>query len=149
MLAQAAATVDRISGGRVEVGLGAGWNEAEHRAHGFPSPPLSERMKMLEEQVEIVHRFFTEERFTFEGRFYRLEEGASLPRPVQQPHPPLIMGGTPVRRGAALVARFADEYNTFLDAEPDIAGVRGRLAEACERTGRDPATLTRGEPPVG
>src|SRR6266516_4826133 len=63
VLAKAAATVDRISGGRVEVGLGAGWNEAEHRAHGFPFPPLGERMTMLEEQVEIVHRFFTEEPF--------------------------------------------------------------------------------------
>ena len=149
MLAKAAATVDRICGGRVEVGLGAGWNEAEHRAHGFPFPPLSERMTMLEEEVEIVHRFFTEERFTFEGRFLPARGSASLPRPVQQAHPPLIMGGHAGPQGAALVARFADEYNTFLDAEPDIAGVRGRLAEACERAGRDPATLTRGEPPVG
>jgi alkanesulfonate monooxygenase SsuD/methylene tetrahydromethanopterin reductase-like flavin-dependent oxidoreductase (luciferase family) len=142
VLAKAAVTVDRISGGRVEVGLGAGWNEAEHRAHGFPFPPLAERMTMLEEQVEIVHRFFTEERFAFEGRFYRLEEGASLPRPVQQPRPPLIMGGHAGPRGAALAARFADEYNIFLDAESDIAGVRGRLAEACERIGRERARLT-------
>jgi F420-dependent oxidoreductase-like protein len=142
VLAKIAATVDRISGGRVEVGLGAGWNEAEHRAHGFPFPPLGERMTMLEEQVELVHRFFTEEEFTFEGNHYRIEDGASLPRPVQQPRPPLIMGGHAGPRAAALAARFADEYNIFIGPEPDVEGVRGRLAEACERAGRDPATLT-------
>jgi F420-dependent oxidoreductase-like protein len=141
VLAKAAATVDRISGGRVEVGLGAGWNEAEHRAHGFPFPPLGERMAMLEEQAEIVHRLFTEDGFTFAGRHYHIEDGASLPKPVQQPRPPLIMGGHAGPRAAALAARFADEYNIFLSAEPDIEGVRGRLAEACERAGRDPATL--------
>jgi F420-dependent oxidoreductase-like protein len=141
VLANAAATVDLISGGRVEVGIGAGWNEAEHRAHGFPFPPLGERMTLLEEQVEIVHRLLTEERVTFEGSRYRLEDCTSSPKPVQTPRPPLIMGGAAGPRAAALAARFADEYNAFLGANPDIAGTRARLAEACERAGRDPATL--------
>jgi len=142
VLANAAATVDRISDGRVEVGIGAGWNEGEHLAHGFAFPPLGERMAMLEEQVEIVHRLFTEESVTFGGSHYRFEDCTSSPRPVQKPRPPLIMGGAAGPRAAALAARFADEYNAFLGAHPDIAGIRGRLAEACERAGRDPATLT-------
>ena len=141
VLANAAATVDLISGGRVEIGIGAGWNEGEHRAHGFPFPPVGERMALLEEQVEIVHRLLTEERVTFEGSHYRLEDCTSSPRPVQRPRPPLIMGGAAGPRAAALAARFADEYNAFLGADPDIAGIRGRLAEACERAERDPATL--------
>jgi F420-dependent oxidoreductase-like protein len=141
VLAKAVATVDQISGGRVELGLGAGWNEGEHRAHGFPFPPLGERMTMLGEQVEIVVRLFTEEGVSFEGRHYRLEDCTSLPRPVQQPRPPLIMGGQAGPRAAALAARFADEYNVFLGAVPDIGAVRARLAEACEQAGRDPASL--------
>ena len=141
VLAKAAATVDQISGGRVEVGLGAGWNEGEHLAHGFPFPPLRERMTMLEEQVEIVHRLFTEDGVSFDGRHYRLEDCTSLPRPVQQPRLPLIMGGHAGPRAAALAARFADEYNAFLGAVPDIGAARGRLAQACEQACRDPASL--------
>jgi F420-dependent oxidoreductase-like protein len=141
VLAKSAATVDRISSGRVEIGVGAGWNEGEHRAHGFPFPPLGERMAMLEEQVEIVHRLLTEEDVTFAGRHYRLERCTSLPKPLQEPRPPLITGGRAGPRAVALAARFADEYNAFLGVEPDVAGVRTRLAEACEAVGRDPATL--------
>jgi F420-dependent oxidoreductase-like protein len=140
-VAKAVATIDQISGGRVELGLGAGWNEPEHRQHGFPFPELRDRMTMLEEQVEIVHRLWTEDDVTFEGSHYRLEGCTSLPKPVQRPRPPLIMGGQAGPRAAALAARFADEYNAFLGATPDIPAVQGRLAAACERVGRDPATL--------
>jgi alkanesulfonate monooxygenase SsuD/methylene tetrahydromethanopterin reductase-like flavin-dependent oxidoreductase (luciferase family) len=129
VLAKMAVTVDRISGGRVELGVGAGWNEAEHQAHGFPFPPLGERLTLLEEQLETVRRLFSE------------DDTSTWPKPVQEPGPPLIMGGQAGPRAAALAARYADEYNTFLSVEPDIPGVRRRLAEACERIGRDPATL--------
>jgi F420-dependent oxidoreductase-like protein len=141
VLAKTAATVDHISGGRVEVGLGAGWNEGEHAAYGFRFPSLRERMDMLEEQLEIVHRQWTEETVTFEGRHYRLEESPALPKPLQKPHPPLIVGGGAGPRSVALAARFADEYNTLLATADDCRRRRQILGEACERVGRDPATL--------
>jgi hypothetical protein len=93
-LARAAATVDHISGGRVELGLGAGWYELEHRAHGFEFPEHGERVEIFAEQLEIIHRQWTEEAFDFTGRHYRLEDCRALPKPVQRPRPPLIVGGT-------------------------------------------------------
>ena len=111
-LATVVATADHVSGGRVELGLGAGWHEEEHRRFGFPFPPLRERMDVLAEQLEIVHRTWTEGPFSFAGEHYRLEGCDAQPRPVQSPHPPLIMGGSARPRGAALAARWADEYNT-------------------------------------
>ena len=141
VLAKAAATVDHISGGRVEVGLGAGWNEGEHVAYGFPFPPLKERMAMLEEQLEIVGRLWTEDAVSFSGRHYRLEDCESLPKPVQLPRPPVIVGGEAGPRSIDLAVRFADEYNTLLASVEDCAERRGRIVEACERAGRDPATL--------
>ena len=142
VLAKVAVTVDRISGGRVEVGIGAGWWEAEHRTHGFPFPPVDERFGRLEEQLEIVHRLFTEDRFSFEGRYYTLRDVPFAPKGVQVPHPPIIVGGGGGPRLARLVSRWADEFNT-VGVGPDeagqrIAGVRARL----DRDGRDQATLT-------
>ena len=93
-LAKVVATVDHVSGGRVELGLGAGWNEREHVAFGFPFPPLGERLDVLAEQLEIVHRQWTEEELSFEGRHYRLERCRAEPKPLQRPHPPLLMGGS-------------------------------------------------------
>ncbi len=113
VLARVVATADHVSGGRVELGLGAGWNAREHEAHGFPFPDLGERMEILEEQLEIVHRQWTEEEFSFEGRHYRLERCRAEPKPLQQPHPPLIMGER-----------------------------RARIAEACEQAGREPITFS-------
>ena len=98
-------TADHVSGGRVELGLGAGWHEREHRAYGFPFPPLRERMDRLEEQLEIVHGTWTDRPFSFSGAHYRLEGLDAQPRPLQAPHPPLLMGG--VRRAAQRCARRA------------------------------------------
>ncbi len=142
VLAKSLATIDHISGGRVELGLGAGWNEAEHAAYGFPFPELSTRMELLEEQLEIVHRQWTEDSVSFDGRHYRLDNCPALPKPLQRPHPPIIVGGMAGPRSAALAVRFADEYNTLLASVEDCRERKARLVEACERAGRDPGTLS-------
>jgi F420-dependent oxidoreductase-like protein len=142
-LAKAVVTADHASGGRVELGLGAGWFEAEHRAYGFPFPPVQERVEMLEEQAEIVHRSLShdETSVTFEGKHYRLQDCPALPKPVQQPHPPLIIGGSAGPRSSRVAARWADEYNVnFVDAA-GCEQARGRLVEACEHLGRDPSEV--------
>ncbi len=141
LLANAAATADHVSGGRIELGLGAGWMEREHRAFGFPFPETAVRVAMFAEQLEIVHRLWTEPRVDFHGAHYTLENAPALPKPVQQPHPPIIVGGSGKRGTADPAARFADEYNTPFVSPEDFAGVRRRVIEACERTGRDPATM--------
>src|SRR3954447_11782109 len=139
--ANAAATVDHISGGRIELGLGAGWMEREHRAHGFPFPETSVRLEMFTEQLEIVHRLWTEDRVDFRGRHYTLEDAPAQPKPVQQPHPPLLVGGSGTRGTAEPAARFADEYTTPFVSPEDFARIRAKVEAACTRVGRDPATM--------
>jgi F420-dependent oxidoreductase-like protein len=129
LLANAAATADHVSGGRIELGLGAGWMEREHRAFGFPFPELSRRLEMLAEQVEIVHRLWTEERVDFRGRHYTLEDAPGRPRPVQQPRPPLIVGGGGSRGTVEPALRFADEYNTPFVSPDDAARIRAKVPE--------------------
>jgi F420-dependent oxidoreductase-like protein len=141
VLAKAVTTADHISDGRVELGMGAGWMELEHEAYGFPFPPLRERLEHLVEQLEIVHRLWTEEPVTFEGRHYRLTDCPALPKPVQDPHPPLLVGGRAKPGTATPAARFADEYNVIGASLEDYAAARKALDEACEREGRDPKTL--------
>ena len=141
-LAKTVATIDHVSGGRVELGLGAGWFADEFDAFGFPFPGPPERQDILEETVEIVCRMWTEESpFSFSGRHFQLDECRSLPQPVQRPHPPLIIGGNAGPRSAALAARWADEYNVNNVAPPQVERQRARLAAACETIGRDPASL--------
>jgi F420-dependent oxidoreductase-like protein len=138
LLARTAVTVDHISGGRVEVGIGGGWMVAEHRAYGFPFPETSVRMEMLAEQLEIVHRQWTEDGFDFAGKHYALENSTALPKPVQQPHPPIIVGGA-ARHGTLRAAvRWADEYNTTFPTDDEVVERRRRLREECERQGREP-----------
>ncbi len=141
VLAKQVTTVDHISGGRVELGLGAGWHVPEHRAYGFEYPEDRVRMELLAEQLEIVHRSWSEAPLTFEGRHYRVEGLHALPRPLQDPHPPLIVGGHGGRRSAALAARWADEYNTISAGPAECARLRARVEDAWEAEGRDPATL--------
>src|SRR3954451_21895757 len=124
VLANAASTVDHISGGRIELGLGAGWMEREHRAYGFPFPEPRTRVEMLAEQVEIVHRLWTEERVEFHGRHYTLEDAPGQPKPVQQPRPPLLVGGGGGRGTVEPALRFADEYNTPFVSPEDAAAIR-------------------------
>jgi F420-dependent oxidoreductase-like protein len=127
LLANAAATADHVSGGRIELGLGAGWMEREHRAYGFPFPAITTRVEMLAEQVEIVHRLWTEERVDFRGRHYTLEDAPAQPKPVQQPRPPLIVGGSGGRGTVEPALRFADEYNTPFVSPEDAAAIRGKV----------------------
>lgn len=141
VLAKTAVTVDHISGGRVEVGLGVGWHEAEHRAYGFEFPGVRTRMERFAEQAEILHRSWSEEEFSFDGGHYRVEQLAARPRSVQRPHPPLIVGGAAGPASAAVAARFADEYNTIFVPPEECARRRERVARAFEQHGRDPATL--------
>jgi len=138
ILSRMVATVDHISGGRVELGLGAGWNAAEHEANGFPFPDLGERMELLEEQLEIVHRQWTEDEFTFEGCHYRLERSRAEPKPLQLPHPPIVMGGGAGPRVARLAARWADEYNTSFATVDECRARRAAITAACEQDGREP-----------
>jgi len=142
-LAKVVATADHVSGGRVELGMGAGWFEREHRAYGFPFPPTGERFARFAEQVEIVHRLWNpdQETVSFNGRFYSLEEVHPLFRPVQRPHPPLILGGQAGPKAAQLAVRWADEYNTHFKSMAGCRGVRDRLLAACEAGHRDPASL--------
>jgi F420-dependent oxidoreductase-like protein len=137
-LAKLALTADHISDGRVEVGLGAGWHEREHAAYGFPFPATAERMEILEEQLQILLGNWGDERFSFDGQHYRLDDLEAQPKPVQHPHPPLIMGGNAGPRSAALAAAYADEYNTAFPTEEDIRARRGRIGEACRAAGREP-----------
>jgi F420-dependent oxidoreductase-like protein len=127
LLANAAATADHVSGGRIELGLGAGWMEREHRAYGFPFPETSTRVEMLAEQVEIVHRLWTEERVDFHGRHYTLEDAPAQPKPVQQPRPPLLVGGGGGRGTVEPARRFADEYNTPFVSPEEAATIRARV----------------------
>jgi F420-dependent oxidoreductase-like protein len=127
LLANAAATADHVSGGRIELGLGAGWNEREHLAYGFPFPETRTRVAMLAEQVEIVHRLWTEERVDFRGRHYTLEDAPGQPRPVQQPRPPLLVGGSGGRGTVEPALAFADEYNTPFVSPEEAAQVRAKV----------------------
>ena len=136
-----AVTVDHISRGRVEVGMGSGWYEREHDAHGFPFLDGRQRFELFAEQVEVAVRSWTEDRFDHEGPAYRLRDQQALPRPLQQPHPPLVLGGTVKRRFAALAARYATEVNTLGAANEELRERKAGLDRACAEIGRDPATL--------
>jgi F420-dependent oxidoreductase-like protein len=142
VLAKSAVTVDRISGGRVELGLGAGWNEAEHKRYGFPFPRMGERMDVFAEQLEIVHRQLGVEPFSFDGEHYRLADSNPQPKPVQSPRLPLIVGGRGRKRSVGLAARFADEYNAVSPSPEECHDLRERIDEACEREGREPLPLS-------
>jgi F420-dependent oxidoreductase-like protein len=146
--AKMAATVDEMSGGRLEVGMGAGWNELEHAQLGIPFPALGERFEMLEEAVEILHGLWTEpDGWRFEGKHWQVDGSRFHPRPSElradSSRPPIILGGRGGPRLARLVARFADEFN-LTSASPQTArAAYAHIDQACERAGRDPATVCR------
>jgi F420-dependent oxidoreductase-like protein len=138
-LAKLVTTADRISGGRVELGLGAGWHEREHEAYGFPFAGLRERMDVLEEQLQVVLGNWSgtaSAPCSFDGEHYTLHELDAEPKPMQQPHPPLLIGGSGGRRSCRLAARYGDEYNTIFPTLEEVAERRERLARACEAEGR-------------
>jgi alkanesulfonate monooxygenase SsuD/methylene tetrahydromethanopterin reductase-like flavin-dependent oxidoreductase (luciferase family) len=138
ILAKLVVTADHVSGGRVDVGIGAGWHEREHEAYGLPFLPVSVRVDVLEEQLQVLKGTWGTGPFSLRGEHYVLSDLDAQPKPVQQPHPPLIMGGNAGPRSAALAARFADEYNTPFPSLEDVHRRRRAITEACERAGRDP-----------
>jgi F420-dependent oxidoreductase-like protein len=138
VLAKLAVTADHVSGGRIEVGIGAGWLEAEHAAYGFPFPDARTRVDVFAEQLEIVHRSWKESRYSFDGKHYRVRDLDARPKPVQQPHPPLIVGGSGRRRSLELAARWADEYNTPFPTDDQARERRDAWRAAWERAGREP-----------
>jgi F420-dependent oxidoreductase-like protein len=143
-LAIAVAQVDAMSGGRVELGIGAGWFEDEHRAHGIPFPPTRERFDRLEEQLAIITGMWTTpvgERFSYHGRYYELTDSPAVPKPVQQPHPPIIIGGYGPKRTPALAARYAQEFNLAFPPLEVYREYVDRVSQSCADWGRDPATL--------
>ena len=136
-LARSAATADEISNGRVTLGMGAGWMEREHDAYGFPFATARERVAHLAEQLEIVHGLLREDRVSFEGERYRLQDAPGLGRPDL----PILVGGSAKPGTTGPAVRFADEYNTLFGTVEEVTQRKQALDEACEQAGRDPSTL--------
>jgi F420-dependent oxidoreductase-like protein len=140
VLARQVVTVDEMSGGRIELGVGTGWFEAEHRTLGIPFPAMRERTDRLEECVEVITRLWTGQPVSYEGRYYGLDDAVALPRPVQNPLP-LLVGGHGGPRSTSMGARFAAEYNTTSIDPEGAAQTYAKARAACEAIGRDPASL--------
>src|SRR5687767_15220558 len=143
-LAISVAQVDRMSGGRVELGIGAGWYEAEHTAYGVPFPPVGERFDRYEEQLAILTGLWgtpVGETFDFDGQHYRLSGSPALPKPVQDGGVPIIVGGAGKNRTPRLAARYAAEFNVPFRSVEDNARLFAGVREACAEAGRDPASL--------
>ena len=142
LLAKAVTTLDVISGGRAVLGVGAGWDAAEHEAYGIEFPGLGERFSRLDEELAICRAMFTTERATYTGKFYAVQDAYNSPRPVRGSIPVLVAGGGE-KRTLDLVARYADACNVF-DGDPaDVRHKFDVLSRHCERIGRDPAEITR------
>jgi len=143
-LAIAVAGIDEMSGGRIELGIGAGWYGAEHAAYGIPFPATKERFDRLEEQLAIITGLWETpagEKFGYEGTYYQVSDSPGLPKPVQRPRPPVIIGGHGPRRTPSLAAKYADEFNIAFSDVDEVAAQFGRVREACAAAGRDPGTL--------
>jgi F420-dependent oxidoreductase-like protein len=143
-LAISVAQVDQMSGGRVELGIGAGWFEEEHDAYGIPFPELGERFDRYEEQVAVLHGLWNTppgETFDFPGAHYRFTKSPALPKPVQDGGIPIIVGGSGKKRTPRLAARYASEFNVPFASAADNARLFGGVREACEEAGRDPGSM--------
>jgi F420-dependent oxidoreductase-like protein len=142
-LAIAVAQVDQMSGGRVELGIGTGWYEAEHSAYGIPFPPLRERFDRFAEQLEIITGLWTaESAFSFSGTHYQVTDSPGLPKPAQRPRAPGVIRGPGGPRAPARGARDADEFNVGFSSVADSAAGFGRVRAACEEAGRYPDSMT-------
>jgi F420-dependent oxidoreductase-like protein len=144
VLAITVAQVDQMSGGRVELGLGAGWHEAEHRAYAIDFPDTAGRFDLLAEQLELITGLWDTpvgERYNFSGQHYTIVDSPALPKPVQTPHPPVIIGGAGKKRTPALAAKHAAEFNAAFKSVNETAELFARVHAACAAVGRDPETL--------
>lgn len=143
-LAVQVAQVDQMSGGRVELGIGAGWYDAEHKAYAVPFPEVAERFDRLTEQLAVILGLWQNpdgERFGYRGTYYEVEDSPGLPKPVQRPHPPVIIGGKGKRRTPELAAAHADEFNAGFTSIEDTTRQYARVTEACGQAHRDLASM--------
>jgi F420-dependent oxidoreductase-like protein len=142
LLAAIVASVDQMSGGRIELGIGTGWYEREHQAFGLPFPPIAERFDRLEEELAIITGLWLAkpggEGFSFDGKHYQVHDNRTPPPVVQHPHPPVIVGGAGPKRTPGIAARFATEFNAALSSVEQAKERFARFARACEAIGRDP-----------
>ncbi len=143
MLAKAAVTVDHLSGGRLEFGLGAGWAENEHTMLGLPFGTATDRADWLEDACQVIRSLWTQQRTSFDGTKYKLAEAVAEPKPVQQPHPPIWIGGSGRQRTLRITARYADVWNAAGGSPEEVAEVSAVLDERCAEIGRDPAQIRR------
>ncbi len=141
VLAKMAASIDLLSGGRLEMGLGAGWCLPEHSAFGIPFYDWKTRYGMLEEGLEVIKALWTEDNVTFKGRHYTLENATSYPKPAQSPHPPFVIGGNGERRTLPIAAAYAQEWNGIGLTVEGFEAKRDRLHGLCREIGRDPESL--------
>ena len=144
ILANALCTIDQLSGGRLEIGLGAGWHEPEYRAYGIPFRPIKERLDMLEEGVQVVRKLTTEPRANFAGKYFQLENAACNPKPIQV-RPRIWVGGNGEKPTLHIAARHADGWNTPYTSADEFKRLSGVLDAWCGKEGRDPATIERNE----
>ncbi|TVT42424.1 LLM class F420-dependent oxidoreductase [Amycolatopsis rhizosphaerae] len=142
VLANMAATLDVIAEGRLELGLGAGWNQQECDAYGIELPPLRERFDRFDEGVQVIIGLLTQETTTFTGRYYRLTDARCEPKPVQRPHPPVVIGGRGPNRTLRAVARWAQQWNAIMATPGEWLALKDILVERCREVGRDPAEIT-------
>jgi F420-dependent oxidoreductase-like protein len=143
VLANMAVTVDHISHGRLDFGIGAGWNELEHTAYGIPLYPPGERIRRLGEACEVIRRLWTEETADFDGAYYQLRAARCEPKPVQKPYPPFVIGGGGEQLTLRVVAKYADVWNCIAETPDDLRRKSTVLDERCAEIGRDPTTIER------
>ncbi|MGH9249429.1 MAG: TIGR03560 family F420-dependent LLM class oxidoreductase, partial [Acidimicrobiales bacterium] len=143
VLAKAAVTVDHLSGGRLEFGIGASWAENEHTMFDLEFGTVGERMDRLEEACQIIRSLWTQPRTTFTGRHYRIVDAIAEPKPVQQPYPPIWIGGSGRKRTLRIVAQYADVWNAAGGNPEEVADLSAVLDQHCADVGRDPAQIRR------
>jgi len=143
LLAKIVTTLDVLSGGRAELGIGAAWYEREHRGLGVPFPPVAERFERLEETLRICLRMWSDDNGPFEGKYYQLQETMCIPAPLSRPRPPILIGGSGERKTLRLVAQYADACNLFAAGPDEIARKLDILRRHCDDVGRDYDTITK------
>jgi F420-dependent oxidoreductase-like protein len=143
LLAKTVTTLDVLSRGRAQLGIGAAWYEREHAGLGVPFPPLAERFERLEEALQICHQMWSDDDGPYDGTHYHLAETICSPAPLASPHPPILVGGNGERKTLRLVARYGDACNLMVTGPADTAPRLATLRAHCEREGRDPAAITR------
>jgi F420-dependent oxidoreductase-like protein len=143
LLAKIVTTLDILSNGRAQLGIGAAWYEREHKGLGVPVPPISERFERLEETLQICHQMWSDDDGPYQGKHYQLEETICSPRPIQQPGPKILVGGSGERKTLRLVAQYADACNLFAPSPEVVAQKLEVLARHCDNESRDPNTIEK------